>query len=876
MPKIPLSHAWRGLSNTVRERHKATAALCGASALSLVLVGVTVVPASAAPSDTFVSDRELVSESFDRTSVDGWGSAPLGGEYTYAAPKSFSADGAAGTVALPDPGTSRTAILGSVSALDARASESISLPALPSRGSGVSSGLQLRVQDGSYYQANVRVDSAGETRLSIVRINGSTSNQTVLAAEKTVIDSATPGDTINLEFQVTGTSAVNLDARAWLDGSTTPEWQATAEDSDSDRLSDAGAVALWSYVSRSTPGLSITVDDLSAVSLKPEGSAPVVPPVTPAPPVSPAPPVEPAPPAEPAPPVTAPAEPVDAGHGIDTSGSRNKSGAAPIGSARYEVPSGAVFVSPTGSDNGSGSTASPYRSVQNAIDKARSGSTLVLRAGTYHETVKIPDDKRLTIQPYPGEAVWFDGSSKVDGWQKSGATWVSGPWNHQFDSSPTYTFGAEDGNTPSWTFVNQKFPMAAHPDQLWIDGVAQAQVRSQGEVKAGTFFVDYAGKRLYLGTDPSGKSVRASDRDKAISIRGEGSTLRGFGVRNYAPSVPHMGAVTAEKNGITIENVAILNSSTTALHVSASNAEIRDVTIARSGMLGMSASTADGLRVSGLLSADNNVEHFNQSPVSGGFKITRSRNVHVVDSAFLNNDGPGLWFDESVYDGRVLGNDSLNNAGHGLSIEISSKFVVVDNLIANSGGNGMKINDASGVDIWNNTVSNGNRNINIVQDNRRASNLSTPGHDPRQKLPDPSVTWLTGPVNVHNNVIAGTTGNCMVCVEDYSHARSGEQMKVKLDGNVYQRASESSPRWFAVWSRGAGDPSVHDTLEQFQAATGQEGSSLGLTGSAVFADGWSLAENVASMQPAIALPLPGTLASLVGESTGERSLGAWH
>ena len=44
--------------------------------------------------------------------------------------------------------------------------------------------------------------------------------------------------------------------------------------------------------------------------------------------------------------------------------------------------------------------------------------------------------------------------------------------------------------------------MAAYPDQVWIDGVAQRQVGSRDAVVAGTFFVDTAAHRLYLGTNP--------------------------------------------------------------------------------------------------------------------------------------------------------------------------------------------------------------------------------------------------------------------------------------------------------------------------------------------------------------------------------------
>ena len=818
------------------------------------------------PAPTPATETQLVSDTFDRASTDGWGSARIGGAYALAASRSFSTNGEEGVVSIPAPATSRTATLSDVSTRDVRAAQSIALPTLPARGNGVSTGTRLRVSGGSHYHATVRVDPRGAAHLSIARINGSTANQTVLYGESLVVDRLAAGQRIRLEFEATGISPVTLRARAWTEDDRIPDWQAVVSDSAADRLWAAGAIAVSSYVSSSTPGLTVTVDDVSAVDLTP-GVAGTVPAPVPAPAPTPAPVPAPAPGTVP--------EPVAVGLGIDTSGTRHARGSAAVGTTRYAVPADARFVSPGGSDRGTGTQSLPFRTVARAIAAAPTGATLVLRGGEYHETIVIPNNKRLTIQSYPGEAVWFDGSSPVTGWKRSGTTWVSGTWTRQFDASPTYTFGAPDGTTPAWSFVNAKHPMASHPDQIWIDGVAQSQVRSLANVTSGTFFADYAGQRLHLGSDPGGKAVRASALDRAISIRGEGSVLRGVGIRNYAPSVPHMGAVTAEKNGITIENIVILDSATTGLHVSGTNAQIRNVTVARSGMLGMSATYADGLRVTRVLSAHNNTEHFNTSPVSGGMKIGRTRDVRVTDSAFVRNHGPGLWLDESVYDGTVVGNDMLNNAGHGVSIEISSKVLVADNLIANSGGNGMKINDAGSIDIWNNTVSGSNRNINIVQDTRRASDLTTPGHDPRQKLPDPTVTWLIDAVNVHNNVLAGSTGNCLLCIEDYSHERSAEQMGVTANGNVYHRASAASPNWMFVWSRGPGNPSVHTTIEKFRSATGQEAQSAALTGTRVFADGWALAPAVAASAPTVARPLPAHIATLVGQSPGERQLGSW-
>ncbi len=255
--------------------------------------------------------------------------------------------------------------------------------------------------------------------------------------------------------------------------------------------------------------------------------------------------------------------------GIPTTiaGGVNGEAGTTVGAARYAVPARAIVVSRSGRDSAAGTRSAPLRTLTHAVAVAPAGATIVLRAGSYHESVVIPSTKRLTIQAWPGEAVWLDGSVPVTGWASSRGLWTKTGWKVKFDASPTYTRGAADNTGANWGFVDPSHPMAAHPDQVWINGAPQRQVRSKATVVPGTFYVDYAAGQLWLGSNPRGKAVRASDLVRALMIRSAGSVVRGVGVRRFAPSVPDMGAVTVENNGVLIENVAITDSATTGLHV---------------------------------------------------------------------------------------------------------------------------------------------------------------------------------------------------------------------------------------------------------------------------------------------------------------------
>ncbi|MGZ4689030.1 MAG: right-handed parallel beta-helix repeat-containing protein [Acidimicrobiia bacterium] len=549
------------------------------------------------------------------------------------------------------------------------------------------------------------------------------------------------------------------------------------------------------------------------------------------------------------------------------------------GQGQYAVPAGAIVVSPTGNDSSSGTDAAPLRTLGGAVARAGSGATIVLHSGIYHESVVIPPDKRLTVQAWPKEAVWMDGSVVVAGWVASGGKWRKDGWTAEFDASPTYTQGAPDNVAAYWGFVNPGYPMAAHPDQIWIDGVAQRQVGSLAQVVPGTFFHDQAANQLWLGSDPTGKGVRASDLSRALMVRSAGSVLRGIGVRRYAPSVPDMGAVTIEVPRVLVEHVSITDNATTGLHVGSSTTTndvvLRNLYVARNGMIGITATYADNLVVDRVITEGNNTEHFNQSPVAGGAKISRTRGVTVRDSLFVANDGPGLWMDESSYDMKITGNEMRNNVGHGTSLEISAKAVFANNFVTNNGGFGIKINDTSNVAMWNNTFVGNDRSINLVQDDRRPTSASSAGRDKRQPFPDPTMTWLNGPATFANNILANQrSGKCMLCVEDYSGQRSAAQIGVSANANLYNRPNTTTPALLVVWSAGSASPATYTTLTAFHAATGQEGAGQLVNGSQIVDANGSSAPVMATVVANTALPLPADIAALVGRPAGLRAHGA--
>ena len=81
----------------------------------------------------------------------------------------------------------------------------------------------------------------------------------------------------------------------------------------------------------------------------------------------------------------------------------------------------------------------------------------------------------------------------------------------------------------------------------------------------------------------------------------------------------------------------------------------------------------------------NNSEHFNMSPVAGGLKVTQTRTVKVDGGVYSGNFGNGIWFDESVYDVKVVNATVQKNLGHGVEVELSAKFIIANNIITGNG-----------------------------------------------------------------------------------------------------------------------------------------------------------------------------------------------
>ncbi|MCU1478505.1 MAG: hypothetical protein JWQ64_3198 [Subtercola sp.] len=855
-------HAQRGLKRLqvltpkqLLTPKKAVAAL--AAALLATSAVVAIAPLTAAASSSV-----LVNDSFTRSVGSGWGTAPGGAAYSVSPDTTAKVSVAsnAGVISGLNPGRSATVTLKNESVGDVDLAATISIPASPV---ALFHAFELRRQaDGSTYRGRLQVGSSGNLSLAISRVNGKSETSLSRIALPMTAQAAS---TVNVEFSVTGTTKVVIGGRAWSAGSATPDWQTIVTDASANRITKAGAVGVWEYASSSNAAPVTSTYDNVVLTANPGMAS-----HTPAPTPAPAPTTTPQPTATPTPapsPTTTPTTPAapttpTAPSTPTTPVGQPTQGAAPVGTASYAAPASALYVSPTsGADGNAGSLAKPFQTVAAAISAATSGQTIVLRAGVYHEAVTVPANKTLSIQAYPNEAVWFDGSTPVTSWAASGSTWKTSGWSFFGDSSM-------DGVADNPGFVDPAHPMAARPDQVFVDGTALTQVASAAQVTAGTFAVDPASKSITIGSNPSGHDVRASDLSQAIAVLSPGSTLQGFGVRHYATSYSEKGAVRLGSTTDTARDLVIQDNAMIGINVQNNAATLDHLTVERNGLMGIGVNASYGLVVENSLVTANNSEQFKPAPVSGGMKITRSRGVTITNNNTSSNYGSGIWLDESCYDATITDNTSSSNQYTGIQLELGSTAIIANNDLSNEQF-GMQIIDSSNVKIFNNTMGGNTKfDVRIEQDERRQAAAGAVGRDPRQPVPDPTVTWVTKNITVSNNVF-GSGGFWQIYAFDAETNVSADAMALTITGNLFNQRTTNAQPTLVGWGLGDNTTVTRlDTVAAIQAknpafVNTETSSSLPLSG---------MTSALASAQSA-AVALPADVAAAVGQKAGVKKVG---
>ena len=441
------------------------------------------------------------------------------------------------------------------------------------------------------------------------------------------------------------------------------------------------------------------------------------------------------------------------------------------------------------------------RSLQTLIDNAPAGSTLLVPACTYRESVTVP--KALTIDgqgqaSLRGSDVWSDFSA-------SGGNWVSS------QSVPTLHTETRDICGAS---SDQRCKL---PEQVYLDGAPQRQIATGGDPAAGQFALS-GSRQVVLGSDPTGKTVEVTVRQSWLKAGSSGVTINGFDMR-HAGNRAQTGAISnAGFSNFTLQDSSFQYAHGGNVDMSNANAQrLINTRINYAGQLGLGSAHA-GLEVLGGEIAHNNTEDFNKGWEAGGLKVTDqgtagdANTVNFDGVSVHDNNGHGIWIDIDVRNTTLSNNRIYNNLNSGIFFEVSDGADIFGNVLYNNG------NDASGWAWGSNILLANSRNVN-VHDNVVAWGADGIGVISQNRADWPGYNNVTG-VKVHNNTILrnrdGQNIFGLAWVQDWAGVLYNSASGNEGYDNVY---------WYPT-PEGSGDRFAwngsYTTLAAFNATPGEE------------------------------------------------------
>ncbi len=373
----------------------------------------------------------------------------------------------------------------------------------------------------------------------------------------------------------------------------------------------------------------------------------------------------------------------------------------------YLGPGGRVFwvagEDPAASDANPGSPWQPWKTIGRATATLQAGDVVVIRAGTYRETVAPPrggtaETSRITYVGDPGEPVVLSGADVQTGWIQEGTLWWV-PF--------TLSLPVGDDVLAAWEFRDPVFYTLdkMRRQQVIEDGVPLRQVEQKTQLTPGTFWVagtDNAPTRLYIRTReddaPSQHVMEVGMRSVLFNPAGGVQWLRvknltfRYGTNHYHQSPPALWLGAA--NGL-MEDVVAEWINMQGITVNGSNHVFRRVTAQNMGQIGWSGS-CNGCLIEDSKALRNNWKRHNPNIESGGTKFAFSRNITLRRFESAYNFGDGIWFDISNYDNVVEDSLVYHNTNIGIFMELNTDRTIVRNNVVFGTGKFI-LTDGSGI-----------------------------------------------------------------------------------------------------------------------------------------------------------------------------------
>ena len=342
---------------------------------------------------------------------------------------------------------------------------------------------------------------------------------------------------------------------------------------------------------------------------------------------------------------------------------------------------------PQATDDGPGSEELPFKSIHRAAAVVKEGDTVLIRTGTYRESVKVDQagtaNLPIVFKADIGANVIVTGADLLTGWrQETNETW-SVAWSAQFIN----------WNKEQTHPGDPHHRMIGRCEQVFVAGYPMLQVLQREAVTRGTFFVDEIAKRLFVcgragqNLSDGDARVEASTRQTLWEITAPYVQTKGIHFRYAANMAQHGMALFSGQHDV-VEDCVFERSNSSGATFTAEDLEVRRCTFQENGQLGFGACLAHRMQFSDCVVRDNNVKDFERGWEAGGCKVVLSHGAIFDRCRFIENRGAGLWFDIGNEACEVRNCLLADNEETGIFYEISYGLHVHDCVFSGNGFHG--------------------------------------------------------------------------------------------------------------------------------------------------------------------------------------------
>lgn len=367
-----------------------------------------------------------------------------------------------------------------------------------------------------------------------------------------------------------------------------------------------------------------------------------------------------------------------------------------------------------GSDGNSGAAASPFKTIQAAINQAnflnRSGVgvKVIVNPGIYRESVIVAGYSQtsapLTVQAATTGTAIVAGSDLLVGWTEESAGIYSTPWSVSLGLCAI----------PSGWPTNLA-PIAQRAEMVFVNGTPLTQVMSYANLVPGTFFVDDAASMMYASPDPSTNMatavVEGATRPGVINVANRTNVvLRGLVFRHAANCMNNAGAAVNASSNVLVDSVQTMWNNWGGFGVfSSSNVTVQNSTASYNGGVGFMGNQ-DQTTLFNFNESDFNNWRGAQGAfydwAMAGTKLFAMRTTTVQNHFSYNNQAEGLWFDTDNQNINVNNATLSGNLLAALQIERSEGPITLQNSYLCSSGTGVNVLTSEKLTIQNNTFYN--------------------------------------------------------------------------------------------------------------------------------------------------------------------------